>query len=106
MIKSTDERRESLIPNSQSSFSESLAISPIDVKENRKFINYLFRSLNSKRNQPYDILLKTCVEILRNSKKDITRIIDEDKNHCKNYIILSCTYMRQRGEIRVLENYC
>jgi hypothetical protein len=83
MIKSTGEGRESLFPQSQSSFNESFAAGHLDVKENRKFINYLFRSLNLKRSQPYDTLLKTCVEILRQYEKDITKIVDEDKNHCK-----------------------
>ncbi len=50
---------------------------------NRKFIIFLQRTLNSKRNLPYQELLRECVEILRNSNLDILNIKDSDRNNCK-----------------------
>lgn len=80
---SGEEKRESLNPRNDSRLNESQKLAHEEIKENRKFINYIFRTLNQKKNLPAEMLHRECVELLRSSDKDITRIVDGDKNTCK-----------------------
>jgi hypothetical protein len=75
----TKNRNESMVSESIKSVQE-------EIKENRKFINYLLRTLSQKKNLPSEILSKECMEILRNCEKDITKLVDEDRNNCMYYI--------------------
>ncbi len=54
-----------------------------DIRQNRRYINFVLRTLNQNRNKPFEILLKECVEVLRQCGRDILSIVDEDRNNCK-----------------------
>lgn len=68
----------SYIPESGSS--QSLMSNQEEIKENRKFISYIFRSLVQKKNHMYSSLVRLCIEILKTYKRDITKLVDEEKN--------------------------
>jgi hypothetical protein len=53
-----------------------------DIRENRKIITHVFRSLSQKKNQPNEILIKDITDLLNQSGKDITKIYDEELNTC------------------------
>jgi hypothetical protein len=73
-----------------------------DIKLNRKYMSYVLRTLNTVKNSPYDQIKKHCLEIFRNCERDITKLIDEDKNTCKTinnnyfYTYDSCALLCQR----------
>jgi hypothetical protein len=76
------ENRDSINLKNDSILNESVKGAQEEIKENRKFIQYVFRTLNHKKNMQSDVLHKECVEILRN-RDNITKIVDEDNNNCK-----------------------
>lgn len=53
-----------------------------DLKENRKFMLFVLRNLTQKKNYSYDLQKRDCLEMLRNSNRDLTKITDEEKNTC------------------------
>ncbi len=75
------EEENSKIFNKEYSQNESLRSSQNEIKENRKFINFFIRSLNSKKNLPSQTLQKECIDILQSCERDILKLYDEDKNN-------------------------
>ena len=60
-----------------------------DVRQNRRFMTYVLRSLKEKKIKQVEILQKECYEILKQSNTDITKLVDEDKNNCNlNFLFL------------------
>jgi hypothetical protein len=66
---------------------ESLRSNVDEIKENRKFIKFLLKNLNAKKNYSVDILKRDCIELLKDFKGDISKITDEEKNSCKDFNI-------------------
>jgi hypothetical protein len=64
-----------------SHLNESFISNQEELIHNRKFITYIIRSLNQKRIKSMEMLHIECLDLLKQYNKDITNLIDEDKNN-------------------------
>jgi hypothetical protein len=75
-----------------------------EIRQKRKYINFVLRTLNQNRNKTFEGLFKECVEVLKQCGKDILTIVDEDRNNCNSlfskhkFLLLvlyffSCSYL-------------
>lgn len=58
-----------------------------EIRQKRKHINFILKSLNQSRNKTFEGLFKDCVEVLKMCVMDILILVDEDRNNCNNMLL-------------------
>lgn len=81
-----EEKSESVIRRGDSIMNESIKSMQDDIKENRRFISYFFRSLQ-KKHFSNESLKTECIESLKAYDRDITKLVDEERNTCILYML-------------------